>query len=65
MTLSGFRRPYRSNAVSVASSVYLYPNVDDPDVVPFELEKKLGLLKAAGVTILVLEYISKISKERR
>jgi len=44
--------------------VYLFPNINDPDVVPVELEKKLGLLKAAGVTIMLFQYISKILERR-
>ena len=49
----------------MASSVYLFPNVNDPDVVPVELEKKLGLLKTARVTIMLFQYIPKILEERR
>jgi thioredoxin reductase len=50
-------------ALSVASSVHLFPNLEDPDLVPVEMEKKLRLLKAGGVTIMPFKYIVKISKD--
>lgn len=31
----------------MTSSLYLFPNVNDPDVVPFELERKLGLVESS------------------
>ena len=49
--------------LTVASSVHLFPNLEDPDLVPVEMKKKLALLKAGGVTIMPFKYIIKISKD--
>ena len=50
-------------ALSLASSVSIFPHLEDPELVPLELKKKLALLEAGGITIMPFKYIVKISKD--
>jgi thioredoxin reductase len=51
------------SGLTVASSMQLFPNIDNPDLVPAEMKGKLALLEAGGFSIMPFKKITNLSKD--
>src|SRR5947207_13182829 len=51
------------SGLTVASSMQLFPNIDNPDLVPEEMKDKLTLLEAGGFAIMPYGKIVKFNKD--
>ena len=51
------------SGLTCASSMTLFPNIENPDLVPAEMKGKIALLEAGGFTIKPFKKITKLSKD--
>ena len=51
------------SGLTVSSSMKLFPNIDNPNLISLEMKNKISLLEAGGVSVMPYKKIVKISKE--